>query len=296
MNMRVRYHTLPEAALRKRLNKRGLDQTTIERIVERSKERRTASAAHRREKRFIYEPWQSIIEPLVCEQNTLMASMAYKRKRNQIEELEFANDYLYLLRRLLERFRKYQKIKRIPPDEALKQQKIPVENDGSHWSDWIPANIKEQYILAYEKATVSKRTRKKPIFPRYYISKSENTKRERLIYTIEKLMGDLERGNLRIMPDNPMFRKQHELLNAAHDRVSNMPIHHRAPRKWDALLTAKERRIYRTGSDAPIPRGLSRLDKNKAAYLRHVGEKAAQEAMSTPIPAGVFDDLIAGNI
>lgn len=294
--MRVRYHTLPEAALRKRLNKRGLDQPTIERIVERAKERRTASAEHRRAKRFIYEPWQNIIEPLICEQNTIMASMAYKRKREQLEELAFANDYLYLLRRLLERFRKYQKIKRIPPDEAMKQQKVPVENDGSHWSDWIPAPIKQEYILAYEKATATKRTRKKPIFPRYFISKSEQTKRERLTYTIEKLMGELERGNLRLMPDNPMFKKQHELLCAAHDRVSNMPIHHRAPRKWDALLSAPERRLYRTGSSQPVPRAMSRLDKNKAAYLRQVGEQAAREAMNTPIPAGIFDDLIEGKI
>lgn len=296
MNTRVRYHTLPKEALRKRLIKRGLHHSTIEQIVERAQERRTATMAQRRAKRFIYEPWQAIIEPLIAEQNTLMAGMAYKRKRGQVEELAFAEEYLYLLRRLMERFRKYQKIQRISPTEAMNRQKEPVENDGSHWSDWIPAGIKQQFILAYEKATATKRTKKKPLFPRYYISKTESAKRERLVYTIEKLMGDLERGNLRRMPDNPMFKEQHRLLVLAHDRVSNLPVHHRAPRKWDALLTAKERLMYRTGSDKPIPRTSSKKEKSEQAYLKQVGEQVVRRVMAEPLPTGILDDLINGNI
>lgn len=292
MKPKIRYHKLSEEALYRRLRKRGLDTPTIERIVERAKERRHASFEHRRHKRFVYEPWQAIIEPLQAEQNTMMAGMAYKEKRGQADELAFAQDYLYLLRRLMERFRKYQKVLRISPAEAMQRLKEPVDNDGSHWADWIPLNIKQQYILAYEKATASKRTRKKPIFPRYYISKSEATKRERLIYTIEKLMGELERGNLRTMPDNPMFKQQHELLVKAHDRVSSMPIHHRAPRKWDELLTVPERRIYRTGSDKPIPRSVSNLERNQKAALRYAGEDAEWRAKATELPAGILDDLL----
>jgi hypothetical protein len=237
-----KYLALSPEMLRRRLVKRGLAHHEVLEVLARVAERKKGLRRQRIHRLTVIEPWEAMIEPLKREIGTVASSMEYKRKNNQHEEHDFMQEYLRLLRKLVERFRVYQKAEHLSPKLAA-QKKLGDGEPFDHWTHWIPDEIKRTFRAEQGRITHSKRGKRKELFPFNYICETELANRARLKRVLGKLLDENTRM-LKLMPSNNKLVRDGELLNTAIARVDALTPTQKAPRKWDALLSRAERKAY----------------------------------------------------
>lgn len=234
------YLALTPEMLRRRLVKRGLSHTDVLEVLKRIAERKKGLRRQRVHRLTVIEPWEAIIEPLKREIGTVCASMEYKRKRGNLAEREFLANYLRLMRKLLERFRRYQKAEHLTPKLAA-EKKLGEGEPFTHWTHWVPDEIKRAFRAEHGQILHGKRGKRKELFPFNYICETESNRRFRLGLALRKQVAENERMQ-KLMPSNEHLKRCHEIYMMAYARVDALQPDQKAPRKWDALLSRAERK------------------------------------------------------
>jgi hypothetical protein len=135
---------MSENAMLTILAKQNTPKPTIKQIIEsvRNEKRRLRSEGARRTqyKRL----WGELLEPLEYEVRLVERMNTY---RGAVERDVALHGYLTVLEKVKKRILKYEYLSEKTPSEISKEKRYP--NNGVHWSDWIPQEIKEAVIEAF---------------------------------------------------------------------------------------------------------------------------------------------------
>jgi hypothetical protein len=88
--------------------------------------------------------WSELLEPLEYEIRLAERMNAY---RGAVERDAALHGYLLVLNKVKKRLLKHEYLAEHTPSEIAKDKRYP--NNGVHWSDWIPQEIKEAVIEAF---------------------------------------------------------------------------------------------------------------------------------------------------
>jgi hypothetical protein len=135
---------MSENAMLTILAKQNTPKPTIKQIVEsvRNEKKRLRSEGARRTqyKRL----WSELLEPLEYEIRLVERMNTY---RGAVERDAALHGYLMVLGKVKQRILKHEYLAEHTPSEIAKDKRYP--NNGVHWSDWVPQDIKEAVIEAF---------------------------------------------------------------------------------------------------------------------------------------------------
>lgn len=173
------FRAMTDKELQTYLTKRGVRGAEARAIRERFAEQRAELRRNRARIRAIKDLWKGVLHPLVNEQRSVRAMLAYESKRYpNPERREALKAYEALLKKVKLKLREYRYYaKRTPKEQAERERekgKI-IPNDGAHWTDWVPAHIKQAVAQAFADIPRAAKARVKTPFERT-IRKSDNIK------------------------------------------------------------------------------------------------------------------------
>ena len=139
---------MSENAMLTLLAKQNTPKPTIKQIIEsvRNEKRRLRSEGAKRTqyKRL----WSELLEPLEYEIRLVERMRMYNSAKSHGEQRREALDvYFELLLKVKKRILKHEYLAEQTPSEIAKEKRYP--NNGVHWSDWIPLEVKEAVIEAF---------------------------------------------------------------------------------------------------------------------------------------------------
>lgn len=164
------------AALLKRGIRGKEAQAIRDQVAEHKREARSRAAR----KRMVQELWRELLTPLANEQRSVRSMLNYEsQKYPNPQRREALNAYAKLLAKLKEKLREYRYYgERTPKEQAkhLQQEKgKEIPNEGKHWTDWVPQDIKHAVIQAFAEIPRAAKARVKDPFQRT-MSKADNQK------------------------------------------------------------------------------------------------------------------------
>jgi len=111
----------------------------IKRIVaEQQAERKSENARTKQLTRL----WREFMQPLETERDNIQGMLRYKGSENDEARREALEAYLTVLNALKARMQNHCKQDRKTPTMVASDKDLP--NDGTHWTDWVPAKIKHR--------------------------------------------------------------------------------------------------------------------------------------------------------
>jgi hypothetical protein len=130
-------------------------------------------------RRMVQGLWQTLIEPLTNEQRSVRAMLHYEsQKYPNPQRREALNGYAKLLAKLKLKLREHRHYaERTPKEQAeyMASKGKPIPNEGKHWTDWVPEQIKHAVIQAFAEIPRAAKARVKDPFPRT-MTKADNLK------------------------------------------------------------------------------------------------------------------------
>lgn len=95
--------------------------------------------------------WRELVYPLRHERSKMQSSIAYYASKPQTDpyQRETNEAYLALLLKLEAKLTAWRSLHPDKTPTQLAKEK-GIDNYGWHWSDWIPANIRDHFTLAYQ--------------------------------------------------------------------------------------------------------------------------------------------------
>ena len=91
--------------------------------------------------------WREFMQPLEAERDNVQGMLRYKGSEND-ERREALEAYLIVLNALKAKMINHCKHDRKTPTMVAEDKKLI--NDGKHWTDWIPAKIKDRVITLFQ--------------------------------------------------------------------------------------------------------------------------------------------------
>lgn len=171
---------LTDRELASYLAKRGVNPIEARQVRDKvaayKAEQRSATAR----KRMVQDLWRGVLAPLSAEQRNVRAMLRYESQRYpNPKRREVLNAYAEVMKKLNATLREYRyKAQRTPKEQAAYLQtekgKI-IPNNGEHWTDWVPAKIKNAIIEAFIDIPRAAKAKAKTPFPRT-ITRAENAK------------------------------------------------------------------------------------------------------------------------
>ena len=164
--------------------------------------------------------WYVHLEPLKTERKRVVASLAYpNHNRNNADPRQMAlKAYKKVLDELLRRMKR--ESKGIPfdgrptmtPAEYVKQKNVP--NNGEHWTDFVPAHIKQKVFDLFDAVPHTPKARRKIPFERVIGIELHNLRKERLLRRTEKELVKCKQDAL-INPDDEALQKRVQQIEDA---------------------------------------------------------------------------------
>lgn len=195
------YLKLTPNELHNRLLERKLHPAEIERIkaeVADLKETMRVSRITRTQRKA---EWDKVLQPLRYEINNARVGMRYGGEKSPQggtaegrattqRQLAFS-EYIRIMEKLVAMLDAPSKALDHTPIQIARDKGLP--NDGEHWTDWIPARVKDKITLLFDAVPVVPRGKRKIPFQRTMLPHQHETAKVRLLTKTRKEMETLER-------------------------------------------------------------------------------------------------------
>lgn len=215
------YIKLTPNELHNRLLERKLHPAEIERIkaeVADLKETLRVSRITRTQRKA---EWDKVLQPLRYEINNAKVGMKYGGEnspqggttegRATTERVTAFGEYIRVMEKLLAMLDAPYKALDHTPIQIARDKGLP--NDGEHWTDWIPARVKDKVTLLFNEVPVVPRGKRKTPFQRTMLPHQHETAKVRLLTKTRKEMETLER-QIQINPTQTRLDKLKQIKRA----------------------------------------------------------------------------------
>ena len=185
------YLKLSANDLHNRLTERKLHPAEIERIkgeVLELKETMRVSRITRTQRKA---EWDKVLQPLRYEINNAKVGMKYGGEKVSPERVLAFSEYIRVMEKLLAMLDAPFKALDHTPIQIARDKGLP--NDGEHWTDWIPARVKDKVSLLFDAVPITPRGKRKIPFQRTMLPHQHETAKVRLLTKTRKEMETLER-------------------------------------------------------------------------------------------------------
>lgn len=185
------YLKLTPNALHNRLTERKIHPAEIERIkmeVSALKETLRVSRITRTQRKA---EWDKVLQPLRYEINNAKVGMKYGGEKVSPERVLAFTEYIRIMEKLIAMLDAPYKALDHTPIQIARDKGLP--NDGEHWTDWIPARVKDKVTALFADVPVTPRGKRKTPFQRTMLPHQHETAKVRLLTKTRKEMETLER-------------------------------------------------------------------------------------------------------
>jgi hypothetical protein len=185
------YLKLSANELHNRLTERKLHPAEIERIkgeVLELKETMRVSRITRTQRKA---EWDKVLRPLRYEINNARVGMRYGGEKVSPERVLAFSEYIRIMEKLVAMLDAPYKALDHTPIQIARDKGLP--NDGEHWTDWIPARVKDKITLLFNEVPVVPRGKRKIPFQRTMLPHQHETAKVRLLTKTRKEMETLEK-------------------------------------------------------------------------------------------------------
>jgi len=185
------YLKLSANELHNRLTERNLHPAEIERIkteVADLKETMRVSRITRTQRKA---EWDNVLAPLRYEINNARVGLRYGGEQAPQERTLAFSEYIRVMEKLTAMLDAPYKALEYTPIQIARDKGLP--NDGEHWTDWIPARVKEKIALLFEAVPVVPRGKRKTPFQRTMLPDQHEKAKSRLLNKTRKEMETFER-------------------------------------------------------------------------------------------------------
>ena len=186
------YVKLTPNELHNRLLERKLHPAEIERIkaeVADLKESLRVSRITRTQRKA---EWDKVLQPLRYEINNARVGMRYGGEISPQDQRKLAfSEYIRIMEKLVAMLDAPAKALDHTPIQIARDKGLP--NDGEHWTDWIPARVKDKITLLFDAVPVVPRGKRKIPFQRTMLPHQHETAKVRLLTKTRKEMESIER-------------------------------------------------------------------------------------------------------
>ena len=206
------YLKLSANDLHNRLTERKLHPSEVERIkaeVADLKESLRVSRITRTQRKA---EWDKVLQPLRYEINNARVGMRYGGEKSpQVERQLAFSEYIRIMEKLVAMLDAPSKALDHTPIQIARDKGLP--NDGEHWTDWIPARVKDKITLLFDAVPVVPRGKRKIPFQRTMLPHQHETAKVRLLTKTRKEMETLER-QANIQPTDARLDKLKKIKRA----------------------------------------------------------------------------------
>ena len=185
------YLKLSANELHNRLTERNLHPAEIERIkgeVLELKETLRVSKITRTQRKA---EWDKVLQPLRYEINNAKVGMKYGGEKASPERVLAFSEYIRIMEKLIAMLDAPSKALDHTPIQIARDKGLP--NDGEHWTDWIPARVKDKIALLFDAVPVVPRGKRKTPFQRTMLPHQHETAKVRLLTKTKREMETLMR-------------------------------------------------------------------------------------------------------
>jgi len=186
------YLKLSANDLHNRLTERKLHPAEIERIKAEVADLKETLRVSRITKTQREAEWLKVLQPLRYEINNARVGMRYGGEKSPQDERKLAfSEYIRIMEKLVAMLDAPYKALDHTPIQIARDKGLP--NDGEHWTDWIPARVKDKISLLFDAVPVVPRGKRKTPFQRTMLPHQHETAKVRLLTKTRKEMETLER-------------------------------------------------------------------------------------------------------
>jgi hypothetical protein len=236
------YLKLTANDLHSRLLKRNLHPKEMQRIkdeVAKLKEQQRTDRIRRKKYKAL---WSDFIKPLRYEINNAKAGRRYDAD-NQ-ERVEVFDAYITVMERLLKRMEVYATSLEVTPIRLAKEKNAsgkgsPITNNGAHWSDWVPARIKQPIADAFFDLPHKPKAKRKVPFEYKMPPELFEQHKERLLKATLKEQQNIER-RLLLNPDDEDMQTKLPQVKRAVRAIQDATTNEHLPYTWHGLITDEE--------------------------------------------------------
>jgi hypothetical protein len=186
------YLKLSTNEIHNRLTERKLHPAEIERIkneVIALKETLRVSRITRTQRKA---EWDKVLAPLRYEINNARVGMRYGGEQVPQNERRLAfSEYIRIMEKLVAMLDAPSKALDHTPIQIARDKGLP--NDGEHWTDWIPARVKDKITLLFDAVPVVPRGKRKIPFQRTMLPHQHETAKVRLLTKTKRELETLMR-------------------------------------------------------------------------------------------------------
>ena len=185
------YLKLSANALHNRLTERKLHPAEIERIKQEVADLKETLRVSRITRTQRKAEWDKVLQPLRYEINNAKVGMKYGGEKPPQERTLAFGEYIRVMEKLIAMLDAPYKALDHTPIQIARDKGLP--NDGEHWTDWIPARVKDKVSLLFDAVPVTPRGKRKTPFQRTMLPHQHETAKVRLLTKTRKEMETLER-------------------------------------------------------------------------------------------------------
>ena len=185
------YLKLSANELHNRLTERKMHPAEIERIkaeVADLKESMRVSRITRTQRKA---EWDKVLQPLRYEINNAKVGMKYGGEKVSPERVQAFSEYIRVMEKLLAMLDAPFKALDHTPIQIARDKSLP--NDGEHWTDWIPARVKDKVTILFNEVPVVPRGKRKTPFQRTMLPHQHETAKVRLLTKTKRELETLMR-------------------------------------------------------------------------------------------------------
>jgi hypothetical protein len=217
--------------LHNRLTERKMHPAEVERIkaeVSDLKETLRVSRITRTQRKA---EWDKVLQPLRYEINNAKVGMRYGGEKSPQERATAFAEYIRIMEKLLTMLDAPYKALDHTPIQIARDKALP--NDGEHWTDWIPARVKDKITLLFDAVPVVPRGKRKIPFQRTMLPHQHETAKVRLLTKTRKETETLER-QVNIQPTDARTAKLTQIKRAL-KIIETLDKNEAVPATWTKL-------------------------------------------------------------
>jgi len=186
------YIKLTPNELHNRLLERNIHPAEMERIKQEVADLKETLRVSRITRTQRKAEWDKVLQPLRYEINNAKVGMRYGGEKSPQAERTLAfGEYIRIMEKLVAMLDAPAKALDSTPIQIARDKGLP--NDGEHWTDWIPARVKDKVSLLFDAVPVVPRGKRKTPFQRTMLPHQHETAKVRLLTKTRKEMESLER-------------------------------------------------------------------------------------------------------
>lgn len=205
------YIKLTPNELHNRLVERKLHESEINRIKNEVADLKETLRVTRITRTQRKAEWDKVLQPLRYEINNAKVGMKYGGEQVPQERVAAFGEYIRVMEKLLAMLDAPYKALDHTPIQIARDKGLP--NDGEHWTDWIPARVKDKVTLLFNEVPVVPRGKRKTPFQRTMLPHQHETAKVRLLTKTRKEMETLER-QIQINPTQTRLDKLKQIKRA----------------------------------------------------------------------------------